>query len=562
LFRWQRISWGASGAGFIYFASQRNPSDSFVLKKVKFSSGGLGVVVLKHPNRISYSFYFSFFWLLKKINMERSEDEVDISGEEDEQKKGQSGSEREDSEQSSSSSSDGHDSDDASSDSSGSGSRGAGGSVAGSGDGSGAAASASSGSSSGGDSAGEKEVDNVNEMEEDETEDLFTSDNEDYHRTLPTSHLPIPSYPAITRHLNNPNRSNSGRGRWQPGNANDRGPPLLPLPGTYQQRKFHGSSSGNSKFQQGARRPEGLVADLKLFKNEETLSMKCPQFQQPSEIACYSRTLDGNVYFDDRCLRPFRRRILEEVGADLNEGFETFVDKREDLECHGFGDLLDCIRNKNIPLNNIHFVTFRNNLNKILETAYNRHDPWEMGVHRRNGTVYLDVHRLPERPQTEIDRRRTYWGYSFEQLATKGLNESESEVSHIVDANVEYCAVIRTKLGAHRIIMGAEMDCYDNSSRDGKKYYIELKTSRELETRTLERFEKQKLLKYWIQSFLAGVPRIIIGFRDDAGRLCRTQVFGTDDIRQSVKGKNYWQGGVCLSFADEVLCWLYGTVKE
>ncbi|KAG4187095.1 hypothetical protein ERO13_A08G083762v2 [Gossypium hirsutum] len=26
--------------------------------------------------------------------------------------------------------------------------------------------------------------------------------------------------------------------------------------------------------------------------------------------------------------------------------------------------------------------------------------------------------------------------------------------------------------------------------------------------------------------------------------------------------KNYWQGGVCLAFADEVLCWLYGTVKE
>ena len=22
------------------------------------------------------------------------------------------------------------------------------------------------------------------------------------------------------------------------------------------------------------------------------------------------------------------------------------------------------------------------------------------------------------------------------------------------------------------------------------------------------------------------------------------------------------QGGVCLAFADEVLCWLYGTVKE
>jgi RAT1-interacting protein len=50
--------------------------------------------------------------------------------------------------------------------------------------------------------------------------------------------------------------------------------------------------------------------------------------------------------------------------------------------------------------------TFRNNLNKILGAAYNRHEPWEMGVHKRNGTIYLDVHKLPERPQSDLDRRR------------------------------------------------------------------------------------------------------------------------------------------------------------
>ena len=37
-----------------------------------------------------------------------------------------------------------------------------------------------------------------------------------------------------------------------------------------------------------------------------------------------------------------------------------------------------------------------------------RHDHWEMGVHKRNGVVYLDVHKLPERPQSELERRR-YW---------------------------------------------------------------------------------------------------------------------------------------------------------
>lgn len=43
---------------------------------------------------------------------------------------------------------------------------------------------------------------------------------------------------------------------------------------------------------------------------------------------------------------------------------------------------------------------------QILATAYIRNEPWEMGVHKRNGVVYLDVHKLPERPKSELDRRR------------------------------------------------------------------------------------------------------------------------------------------------------------
>ncbi|XP_047177684.1 NAD-capped RNA hydrolase DXO1-like [Vigna umbellata] len=184
-----------------------------------------------------------------------------------------------------------------------------------------------------------------------------------------------------------------------------------------------------------------------------------------------------------------------------------------------------------------------------------------MGVHKRNGVVYLDVHKLPERPQSDLDRRRCYVGYCFESLATEDPRRADGEGIHHVDANVEFCSVIKTKLGAQRILMGAEMDCCD-STNDGKRFYVELKTSCELNYHTEERFEREKLLKFWIQSFLAGVPYIVIGFRDDAGRLVRTERLRTKDITQRVKMKNYWQGGVCLAFADEVLSWLYGTVKE
>ena len=74
---------------------------------------------------------------------------------------------------------------------------------------------------------------------------------------------------------------------------------------------------------------------------------------------------------------------------------------------------------------------------------------------------------------------RCYWVYCFESLATEDPGRGDGGIHH-VDANVEYCSVIKTKLGAHRILMGAEMDCCD-STDDGRRFYVELKTSHEVE---------------------------------------------------------------------------------
>ncbi|CAM0955700.1 unnamed protein product [Alopecurus aequalis] len=380
--------------------------------------------------------------------------------------------------------------------------------------------------------------------DEDDARDLFGSDNEEYIKTPARSIYLVPVLPQV--------RNNNNFSRGQRGG---RGPPILPRPGGHPGGRNNFGHGGRFSYGNG-RNVEGLVSDMKLNKSVETLARKAVAFQEPCEFACYSRVEGGDVYFDDRSLRLFKRNICDYVGEDLNKGFETFTEKR-DLGSQGFGDLLSCIRNSNLPLQNIHFVTYRNNLNKILATAYLR-DPWKMGVHKRNGVVYLDVHKLPERPQSEIERRRCFWGYSFENLATEN---SIDEDGRGIDANVEYCSVIKTKLGAHRIIMGAEMDCCD-ATDDGRRFYVELKTSRELEYHTVEKYEKEKLLRFWIQSFLAGVSYVVVGFRNDAGVLVRTERLRTKDITQKVKAKGYWQGGVCLAFADEVLCWLYGTVKE
>jgi RAT1-interacting protein len=56
---------------------------------------------------------------------------------------------------------------------------------------------------------------------------------------------------------------------------------------------------------------------------------------------------------------------------------------------------------------------------------------------------------------------RCYLGYGFESLATEDPRRADGEGVH------------------HRILMGAEMDCCDTTN-DGKRFYVELKTSYEV----------------------------------------------------------------------------------
>eukprot|EP00850_Spirogloea_muscicola_P014762 SM000108S14206 [mRNA] locus=s108:121131:124967:- [translate_table: standard] len=313
-------------------------------------------------------------------------------------------------------------------------------------------------------------------------------------------------------------------------------------------------------------------------------------YQQPTELAHFSRDEDGAVHFDDRCLRRFRRSVLSKSGHDLNVGFENFKEKTDDSE-RGFGNLLECLRRSQYPLENICFVTFRNNLNKVTLKAMlavltllhlfvfvaqsSVHTLYAPGI--LNFKFHAASNCLKEIPasssamvirqavltQQELMQQfflfdSTYYGYSFEALATE---ERRHPAGTAVNANVEYCALMKTKLGAHRIILGAEMDCYERGE-DGARRYIELKTSREVPAHGEASFERNKLLRFWVQSYLAGVPIIVCGFRDDNGHLLRVEELPLKAIAERVKVKKQWLPGVCLGFADKVLNWLYGSVAE
>ena len=61
--------------------------------------------------------------------------------------------------------------------------------------------------------------------------------------------------------------------------------------------------------------------------------------------------------------------------------------------------------------------------------------------------------------------------------------------------------------------------------------------------------KRYKLLKFWAQSFLVGVPRIICGFRDDDGQIVKVVQYKTMEIPRQIRNKqNTWVNDAMFFF--------------
>lgn len=65
---------------------------------------------------------------------------------------------------------------------------------------------------------------------------------------------------------------------------------------------------------------------------------------------------------------------------------------------------------------------------------------------------------------------------------------------------------------------------------------------------------ERKMLKWWIQSFLLGVPKIVVGFRSRDGVLTSVDELDTASIPASVQRRGRsWDGNTCINFCAALL---------
>lgn len=73
----------------------------------------------------------------------------------------------------------------------------------------------------------------------------------------------------------------------------------------------------------------------------------------------------------------------------------------------------------------------------------------------------------------------------------------------------------------------------------------------------------RKLMKFWIQSFLLGVPKIIVGFRSQNGILTKLEEIQTATIPATAakRGVRSWDANMCINFASAFLDCMYNYSK-
>uniref|UniRef100_A0A8C4NET0 Decapping nuclease n=1 Tax=Eptatretus burgeri TaxID=7764 RepID=A0A8C4NET0_EPTBU len=291
----------------------------------------------------------------------------------------------------------------------------------------------------------------------------------------------------------------------------------------------------------------------------------CPNYRQPAELGCFSLDSQRTFHDDGRLLRYFAPPRGWQGPIDLDVGWSVpgayiQMDAQRAERLDHIVSWLSRHRSQGGG-NWGYFVTWRGHLTKVLGTPYERREGWQLAATLFRGTRYMsEVETEAARREREMrslrQKQMCYWGYKFEQYMTADRPGGEPDVSRPVNTNEGFCTVVRTRLAGHSLVFAGEVDCRAGE-RPPPSSYVELKTSREVVTPG-QRF---KLMKWWAQSFLIGVPRIVVGFRDDSGHVQHLQTYETLKIPKMSEEK-MWNAAVSLNFCEAFLSFLKEVVTR
>lgn len=359
----------------------------------------------------------------------------------------------------------------------------------------------------------------------------------------------------------NNNQPPEKRSRDEPGSSHSE---KCPRPGQHQHQSAPPASSSHT-----------LSTRWQLYERN------FPLYKQPVEVGCFSLDSERRFFNDARQIRYFVEPEPR-PNFDLRDGYRDRFTKRDDSVKEKLDHILQWIVANRAKLQSrvpagsacalgVDVVTWRGHLTKLLTTPYETREGWLLAATLFRGTVYIsevetEAARREKENRSARHEEMMYWGYKFEQYICADEPHRCPDSAGVVNTNEAFCTVVQTRLADHRLLFSGEVDCRDKDPKAPAPpaCYVELKTSLEICTpKQRSNFHRFKLLKWWAQSFLPGVPRIVAGFRDHDGVVVGVETIPIAKISHLIKNEfNCWKPTVCMNFCCDFLSFARTVVKE
>ncbi|EFJ41536.1 hypothetical protein VOLCADRAFT_98564 [Volvox carteri f. nagariensis] len=132
------------------------------------------------------------------------------------------------------------------------------------------------------------------------------------------------------------------------------------------------------------------------------------------------------------------------------------------------------------------------------------------------------------------------------------------------------CLSSQIRLGRHLILMAAETDAWETPPEElndpGAEFvgYVELKTYvLPQNDRAKERLYRDKYARWWVQSYLAGVPTLVAGGRDRSGILQKVERLPVTRLPALARDQGFpFDAFQLIRFGDAALDWMCATASK
>lgn len=332
------------------------------------------------------------------------------------------------------------------------------------------------------------------------------------------------------------------------------------------------------------------MKEFPLTSRSETTALKLPK-----ELYSFSRNLDATWNIDEEVSKTealsyfYMPDSYTDKGFSLVGGIQNFNRIPESMNVADFTSYLRSIQNheqatgKKIKTD---IITFRGVMTKLLTLIYNTENSVELYAIAFDQQLFIknddevdfkrreaEAEKLAGNPEKQKHLEHCeFAGYKFEALTTlpkpwaqcsRSLIEKRDK--KVVNNYEQYISVVKTGIGKVKTLLAGEVDCIWDYIPESKaeilQHYVELKTSRVVETPHQAIQFERKLFRTWAQCFLLGIKRIVYGYRDDNHILKNIEVFDTEEVPVLIKENEIPRNEHPKILCVEAIKW-YGALLE